>query len=137
MKKFAALLLIAVLLTLSAAFAACGKSHSVEPELGTNLAAGAEVSATDNGEDGNHSYNVELAERYAQIYVNGEFVRTVFFRNTYAWDNFRTVTLYLELESGSNVISLSCNGEYAPATGQAAYLPLFAPHAVIAAATHA
>lgn len=51
MKKFAALLLIAVLLTLSAAFAACGKSHSVEPELGTNLAEGAEVSATDNGED--------------------------------------------------------------------------------------
>lgn len=194
MKKLAALLLIAVLFTLSAAFAACGKSHSVEPELGTNLAAGAEVSATDNGEDaykaadgetltaegaysgdtqdktyitgkensldfafslaegglyavtltysnnaedGNHSYNVELAERYAQIYVNGEFVRTVFFRNTYAWDNFSTVTLYLELESGSNVVSLSCNGEYAPATGQAAYLPLFAPHAVIAAATHA
>lgn len=80
---------------------------------------------------------MELAERYAQIYVNGEFVRTVFFRNTYAWDNFRTVTLYLELESGSNVVSLSCNGEYAPATGQAAYLPLFAPRAVIAAATHA
>lgn len=51
MKKFAALLLIAVVLTLSAAFAACGKTHSVEPELGTNLAAGAEVSATDNGED--------------------------------------------------------------------------------------
>lgn len=51
MKKFAALLLIAVLFTLSAAFAACGKTHSVEPELGTNLAAGAEVSATDNGED--------------------------------------------------------------------------------------
>lgn len=137
MKKFAALLLIAVLLALSAAFAACGKTHSVEPELGTNLAAGAEVSATDNGEDGNHSYNVELAERYAQIYVNGEFVRTVFFRNTYAWDNFRMVTLYLELESGSNVVNLSCNGEYAPATGQAAYLPLFAPYAVIAAATHA
>ena len=91
---------------------------------------------SNNAEDGNHSYNVELAERYAQIYVNGEFVRTVFFRNTYAWDNFRTVTLYLEFESGSNVVSLSCNGEYAPATGQAAYLPFFAPHAVIAAATH-
>ena len=41
MKRFAALLLIAVLLTLSAAFAACGKTHSVEPELGTNPAAGA------------------------------------------------------------------------------------------------
>lgn len=116
-----------------------GKENSLD--FAFSLAEGGLYAVTltysNNAEDGNHSYNVELAERYAQIYVNGKFVRTVFFRNTYAWDNFRTVTLYLELESGSNVVSLSCNGEYAPATGQAAYLPLFAPYAVIAAATHA
>lgn len=41
MKKLAALLLIAVLFTLSAAFAACGRTHSVEHELGTNPAADA------------------------------------------------------------------------------------------------
>ena len=52
MKKFAALLLIAVLLTLSAGFVPCGKTHSVEHELGTNLAAGAVGLATDNGEEG-------------------------------------------------------------------------------------
>lgn len=49
MKKFAALLLVAVVLTLPTVFAACGKTHSAEPELGVNLAADAEVSATDNG----------------------------------------------------------------------------------------
>ena len=89
---------------------------------------------SNSAEDGSHAYNVDLAERYAQIYVNGEEVRTVFFRNTYAWDNFKTITLYLRLEGGAAEISLSCNGEYAPATGQAAFLPVLKTTAVLAKA---
>lgn len=63
-----------------------------------------------NDENGVHDYNVDLVERYVTITANGKS-QNLFCRNTYSWENFRTVSCYVELEKGDNVITLTNSGE--------------------------
>ena len=51
-----------------------------------------------------HPYNVDLVERYMQVSVNGGEPETVYFRNTYSWDSYRTVEVLVTLEEGENTI---------------------------------
>lgn len=78
---------------------------------------------SNNAQSGEHSYNVELVERYARVVVNSKDYGTVFFRNTYSWDTYASKLIYVYLESGDNIISLFNDKSYSP-DGEASYLPL-------------
>ncbi|MCD7796839.1 MAG: hypothetical protein LUG95_04325 [Clostridiales bacterium] len=64
---------------------------------------------SNNDEGGKHSYNVDLIERYVTIDVNS-YEQDVYCRNTYSWNTYKTVTAYVTLEKGENVITLSNSG---------------------------
>ncbi len=59
-----------------------------------------------NDEGGVHDYNVDLIERYITVGVNGES-QNIYCRSTYSWDTYKTVTCYVTLTQGENVIELS------------------------------
>lgn len=63
-----------------------------------------------NDEGGFHDYNVDLIERYVTVSV-GDRVQDVYCRNTYSWDTYKTVTCYIELNEGSNTITLTNSGK--------------------------
>ena len=62
-----------------------------------------------NDENGVHSYNVDLVERYVTVTVGGES-HDLYCRNTYSWENYKTVSLAVELEKGENTITLTNSG---------------------------
>lgn len=64
---------------------------------------------SNNDEGGKHDYNVDLIERYVTVTANGK-AQDVYCRNTYSWDTFKTVTCYVSLEEGQNVIELTNSG---------------------------
>lgn len=64
-----------------------------------------------NDEGGKHDYNVDLIERYVTLAVNGQS-RDVYCRNTYSWDTYKTVTVYVKLKKGDNKITLTNSGNY-------------------------
>lgn len=64
---------------------------------------------SNNDENGVHSYNVDLVERYVTV-TAGEKSQDVYCRNTYSWENFKTVSCFVELEKGENIISLTNSG---------------------------
>ena len=59
-----------------------------------------------------HPYNVDLVERYMQVSVNGGEPETVYFRNTYSWDSYRTVEVLVTLEEGENTIRFYNDNSY-------------------------
>ncbi len=59
-----------------------------------------------------HPYNVDLVERYMQISVNGNEPETVYFRNTYSWDSYRTVEVLVTLQEGENTIRFYNDNSY-------------------------
>lgn len=59
-----------------------------------------------------HPYNVDLVERYMQVSVNGNEPETVYFRNTYSWDSYRTVEVLVTLEEGENTIRFYNDNSY-------------------------
>lgn len=59
-----------------------------------------------------HPYNVDLVERYLQVSVNGGEPETVYFRNTYSWDSYRTVEVLVNLQAGENTIRLYNDNSY-------------------------
>ena len=67
------------------------------------------LSYSNNAEGGFHAYNVDLIEEYLTVTVNGQTQR-IMCRNTYASDNFSTVTFNTELEAGINTVTLSNDG---------------------------
>ncbi|MCC8022675.1 MAG: carbohydrate-binding protein, partial [Clostridiales bacterium] len=69
------------------------------------------VRYANNEEGGVHDYNVDLVERYAVVSVNGR-EQTVYFRSTYSWDTYKTVTFAVELEAGENTIVFTNDGRY-------------------------
>ena len=65
---------------------------------------------SNNDENGVHSYNVDLVERYVTVTVGGES-HDLYCRNTYSWENYKTVSLAVELEKGENIIILTNSGD--------------------------
>lgn len=80
------------------------------------------IEYANNEEGGAHDYNVDLVERYISFTVNGKDYGKEFFRNTYSWETYKTKTVYLYLESGTNEIKLSNDGSY-KFNGKATYAP--------------
>ena len=66
------------------------------PETGTYKLT---IAYSNNRENGVHSYNVDLIERYITVNCNGE-TKNLWCRNTYCWDTFKSVTLDITLEEG-------------------------------------
>lgn len=64
---------------------------------------------SNNDEGGKHDYNVDLIERYVTVTANGSS-QDVYCRNTYSWDTFKTVTCYVHLNEGENIIALTNSG---------------------------
>jgi hypothetical protein len=56
---------------------------------------------------GTHSYNNQIAERYADISINAGRSQRVYFRNTFAWTNYQTSVVDIHLKAGSNTIGFS------------------------------
>jgi hypothetical protein len=54
---------------------------------------------------GSHDYNVQ---------VNGGAAKRVYFRNTFAWNVYRTAVVDVELKAGSNTIKVSNDAAHAP-----------------------
>ena len=65
---------------------------------------------SNNAEGGHHAYNVDLIEQYVTLDVNGE-KQDVWARNTYSFDTYKTVTVYVKLKNGNNKITLSNSGK--------------------------
>ncbi len=64
---------------------------------------------SNNDENGVHSYNVDLVERYVTVSVNGEKY-DLYCRNTYSWETYKTVSLAVNLTEGENIITLTNSG---------------------------
>ena len=65
---------------------------------------------------GGHSYNSQVVDRHAYIRVNGGSAQRVYFRNTFAWDNYESRVVDVMLQAGNNTIQFF-NGDpeaYAP-----------------------
>jgi hypothetical protein len=65
---------------------------------------------------GGHSYNSQVVDRHAYIRVNGRNTQKVYFRNTFAWDNYQSRIVDVTLQAGSNTIQFfnSDSEAYAP-----------------------
>jgi hypothetical protein len=65
---------------------------------------------------GGHSYNSQIVDRHADIRINGGRPQRVYFRNTFAWDNYQSRIVHVILLAGSNTIQFfnSDTEAYAP-----------------------
>ena len=65
---------------------------------------------------GGHSYNSQIVDRWAEIRVNGQNPQKVYFRNTFAWNNYQTRVIDVKLAAGRNTIEFAnlIKGAYAP-----------------------
>lgn len=58
---------------------------------------------------GSHAYNAQMIDRFITLDVNGKDEKTVYFRNTYSVDSFRSQCVALNLKAGKNVIKIYNN----------------------------
>ncbi|WP_030040679.1 CBM35 domain-containing protein [Streptomyces resistomycificus] len=72
---------------------------------------------------GSGNYNTNVISRAAGIDVNGT-AQTVMFRNSYSWSNFWDLPVPVTLDAGSNTISFSNSGAYAPDIDRITVAPL-------------
>ncbi|MBB2948318.1 hypothetical protein FB565_008101 [Actinoplanes lutulentus] len=64
---------------------------------------------------GEHAYNNNIVDRYAEISVNGGAVKKAFFRNTLAWNTYRTAIVDVDLVAGANTITFgNASSGFAP-----------------------
>ncbi|SDT27630.1 carbohydrate-binding protein [Actinoplanes derwentensis] len=64
---------------------------------------------------GEHQYNNNIVDRYAEISVNGGAVKKHYFRNTLAWTTYYTTTVDVDLAAGANTITFgNPSSGYAP-----------------------
>jgi hypothetical protein len=65
---------------------------------------------------GGHSYNNQIVDRWAEVRVNGQNPQKVYFRNTFAWNNYQTRVIDVKLAAGRNTIEFAnpIKGAYAP-----------------------
>ncbi|MBC8076568.1 MAG: hypothetical protein H7Y32_10875 [Chloroflexales bacterium] len=76
---------------------------------------------------GAHDYNVNVVDRGAEISVNAGRATTVYFRNTFGWNAYRTTVVDVQLEAGSNTIRFSNGVAHAP-TIDMIEIAMIAPH---------
>ncbi len=55
---------------------------------------------------GAHTYNAQIVDRYASFKINGEEPTRLYFKNSYADDNWRTTVLAVELNEGDNTLEV-------------------------------
>ena len=53
---------------------------------------------------GGHSYNSQVVDLSADIRVNDNSTHRIYFRNTFAWDNYQTRVVDVLLQTGKNTI---------------------------------
>jgi hypothetical protein len=65
---------------------------------------------------GGHSYNSQVVDRSAEVSVNGADAQMVYFRNTFAWNNYQTRIMNVTLQAGANTIRFanSARNSFAP-----------------------
>ncbi len=64
---------------------------------------------------GEHDYNTNIVDRYAEISVNGGAAKKVYFRNTLSWSTYRTAVVDVDLTAGANTITFgNASSGYAP-----------------------
>jgi hypothetical protein len=63
---------------------------------------------------GDHAYNNNIVDRYADISVNGGPGKRSFFRNTLAWSTYRTTVIDVDLAAGRNSITFANASQYVP-----------------------
>ncbi|GAA2692519.1 carbohydrate-binding protein [Actinoplanes palleronii] len=64
---------------------------------------------------GDHQYNTNIVDRYAEISVNGAAAKKVFFRNTLGWSSYWTTVVDVDLAAGANTITFgNASAGYAP-----------------------
>ncbi|MFC0531785.1 carbohydrate-binding protein [Phytohabitans kaempferiae] len=64
---------------------------------------------------GEHQYNNNIVDRYADISVNGGPARRSYFRNTLGWSTYRTAVVDVDLAAGANTITFgNASSGYAP-----------------------
>ncbi len=76
---------------------------------------------SNNDENGVHSYNVDLVERYVTVTIDGKST-DLYCRNTYSWESYKTVSLAVKLTEGENKITLTNSGNRS-FNGNATYIP--------------
>lgn len=81
--------------------------------LGIRYANNEPVPAVEMARGGYYIDNLtNVIERYAQIKVNDNEPETVYFKNTFAWDTFRTFNIQVELDEGENIIRIYNDNSY-------------------------
>ena len=65
---------------------------------------------------GGHFYNSQVVDLHADIRVNDSSTQRIYFRNTFAWDNYQTRVVDVMLQTGRNTIRFSNDDpdQYAP-----------------------
>ena len=63
---------------------------------------------------GDHQYNIQVVDRYAEITVNGRNLQRAYFRNTFSWSAYRTRVIDVDLDAGNNTIKFSNPSAHAP-----------------------
>lgn len=63
---------------------------------------------------GEHDYNTNVVDRYADIHVNGRNHQRIYFRNTFAWGVYQTKVVNVTLDAGENIIEFSNDTSDAP-----------------------
>jgi hypothetical protein len=64
---------------------------------------------------GDHAYNNNIVDRHAEISVNGGAVKKAVFRNTLAWNTYRTAVIDVDLVAGANTVTFgNASSGFAP-----------------------
>ncbi|AGB41658.1 CBM6-containing protein [Halobacteroides halobius DSM 5150] len=63
---------------------------------------------------GGHDYNVDIVDRVADINVNGNRSKRIYFRNTFAWNYYQTTVVDVQLKAGDNRITFFNDTGFAP-----------------------
>lgn len=85
-----------------------------------------------NGElgPGASNYNANIVDRSADLRVGTGPAKTVFFRNTLGWKNYRTLLVSLDLAAGANTVTIGNPSKgFAPNVDKMAVAALVAPPA--------
>ncbi|GAB4004952.1 hypothetical protein GCM10029992_51400 [Glycomyces albus] len=62
--------------------------------------------------DGDHSYNIDIVSRDARFSVNGVVAHTLPMRGTWTWNDFWSFPVIVDLEAGSNTITIDNPDDY-------------------------
>ena len=78
---------------------------------------------------GGHSYNSQVVDLSADIRVNDNSTQRIYFRNTFAWDNYQTRVVDVMLQTGRNTIRFF-NGDPGESAPRIDKIEFAAPYSV-------